>query len=442
LTEHQHRHSRLRLAIAATLAAGLALGMAGVPRKRAHRRVVRVKPLPRTYAGIDNVQALAPFFKSLAGLEAATSNHVVRILQFGDSHTAADFWSGRMRQRLQFRFGDAGPGFLLPARPCRGYAHDGVTQNGFKSCFSDSLRDKDCDGLVGLTGAAMFPSMDQALQFQATFTEYRIHMLGTPGDQPRVALNPFLGPTLLPALPFPTPSPSEIQPGPLTFEKTLASGQVLKIHGRSGLPVGVQELNVSVPPGARLLGVELRSGKPGVLYDELGLNGAELMDLEHWNPELRRALLEQAEPTLLVLAYGTNDEGRKDMDPAEYKARAQKLFRALKEESGASILVVGPLDRVGTKRGQMASLKAGAKWVIQALREAALSSDCAFWDAREAMGGEDSILAWQQAGLARKDLVHLTAPGYQRLADSMADSLMKAYEVRGTFETAYAPETR
>lgn len=362
-------------------------------------------------------------------------------MQFGDSHTAADFWPGRLRQRFQLRFGDAGQGFLLPARPWRGYSHEGVEQNNFKGCFGDSLRDTGCDGLMGLTGAAMFPSEGQYVQFRGTFAEYRVHMLGMAGDLPRVSLNPFLGPTLLPTMPFLSPSPAEAQPSPLTFQKTLASGQVLKIHGRSGLPAGIQELNVSVPPGARLLGVELRSGKPGVIYDELGLNGAELMDLERWNPELREALLEQAEPDLLVLAYGTNDEGRKDMSPAEYKARAQKLFSALKEESGACILVVGPLDRVGTKRGRVAGLQAGAKWVIQALREAALASDCAFWDARESMGGAGSILAWKQAGLAQKDLVHLTAPGYQRLADAMADSLLKAYQARGTFEPARAPET-
>jgi len=429
--------SRLRMTLSVALAAGLALGVAGVPRRKAHRKIVQVKPLPRTFAGIDNVQALSPFFKSLAGLEAGTADRVTRIMQFGDSHTAADFWTGRLRQRLQFRFGDGGPGFLLPARPWRGYTHMGVGQGGFKSWIADSLRSKECDGLVGLAGAALLPG-GESLQFHAAFAEYRIHLLGAPGDQPRVELTPFPGPAELPLLPIPSAPQSDIRPGPLTFQKTLVSGQVLKILGRSGIPAGVQELNLSLPPGARLLGVELRSGKPGVLYDELGLNGAELLDLERWSPGLRQALLEQAEPNLLVLAYGTNDMGRKDMDPAEYRARAQKLFSALKEESGACILVVGPLDRVGTKKRQVAGLEAGAKWVIQALREAALATDCAFWDAREAMGGEGSILTWKSHGLAQKDLVHLTAPGYQRLGDSMTDSLLKAYEARATFETTRA----
>src|SRR5579862_5846735 len=41
----------------------------------------------------------------------------VRILQLGDSHTAADFFSGELRQRLQARFGVGGPGYLAAGTP-------------------------------------------------------------------------------------------------------------------------------------------------------------------------------------------------------------------------------------------------------------------------------------------------------------------------------------
>src|SRR5262249_10903780 len=39
----------------------------------------------------------------------------------GDSHTAADFFTSRLRQRLQAQFGDGGRGFMLPGRPFRYY---------------------------------------------------------------------------------------------------------------------------------------------------------------------------------------------------------------------------------------------------------------------------------------------------------------------------------
>ena len=67
-------------------------------------------------------QVLAPFYESLRALQEdpGTSRpepRVVRILHFGDSHVAADFWTGDLRALLQARFGDGGPGYVMPGRP-------------------------------------------------------------------------------------------------------------------------------------------------------------------------------------------------------------------------------------------------------------------------------------------------------------------------------------
>jgi lysophospholipase L1-like esterase len=401
---------------------------AASPRRRKPRKPVHVKPLPRTVAGVVNVQALDSFFEALQALASAQSDKVVRVMQFGDSHTAADFWTGRMRLRFQSRFGDGGPGLIMPARPWRGYHHEGVDVLDGRNWPGESLRGKYCDGWVGLAGAALDPPADQPLRLRAAFGEYRIHLLGPSGSTPLVTLATVAEP-LIPTTAAPVPeAPLTLSPS----EQVLGEGQFLGITGQSGLDARtIQELSVTFPEGSHLLGVDLRSGKPGVIYDELGLNGAELLDLARWNPELRKALLAEAQPDLLVLAYGTNDLGRTDLDPVEYEARARQLFAALKQESGAAILVVGPLDRIGRKRRQVAFLKAGAARVIHALRAAAVASDCAFWDARQAMGGEGSILKWRRAGLAQADQVHLTGSGYQRLGDQMVDALLAAYEQHG-----------
>ena len=206
-----------------------------------------------------------------------------------------------------------------------------------------------------------------------------------------------------------------------------------------------RELNLTLPPGCSLLGIDLLSGQPGVVYDELGLNGAELTDLERWNPDLRRSLLARAKPDLIVLAYGTNDLGMSPSLRPEYEHRIRTLLLALKEESGAAILLVGPLDRlvVGTMAASPAWSPDGTDlvysapeagngylelWYLKgaaALTQASLDTGCAFWDARRAMGGLGSILKWRRAGLAQADLVHLNGPGYQRLGDQMADALLK-----------------
>lgn len=404
---------------------------------------------PRAAAnGILNADALAPFLTSLDSLKAPEPGRVVRILQFGDSHTAADYWSGRMRRRLQDRFGDGGPGWLLPGRPWRGYPHAGVRILNGQAWPAQSLRSADCDGWVGLPGASVLPVAGEDFRVQAAFGAFRVALLGpgggtvsarleTPGSgQIPVSLEP---PPLLEAsesgaVPAPLPPPAGAAPTgpalavPRTAAEVLQEGRSLEIFGLIDQPSAQpRELSLTLPPGASLLGVELLSGRPGIVYDELGLNGAEITDLERWNPALRRALLVRAAPDLIVLAYGTNDEGMALSAQAGYEQRLRTLLFTLRQEAGAPILLVGPLDRVGKRKRQRAALASGANWIIKAMTQACLESGCAFWDARRAMGGYGAILKWRRAGLAQKDQVHLNGAGYQRLGDLMADALLATY---------------
>ncbi len=407
--------------ILATLAlAGLSLTAGHAkPRKRrpAHAAKAKPKPLPKPTAGpILNAQALAPFMKALEDLDTAGTGRVVRVLQFGDSHTAADYWSGRVRQRLQVRFGDAGPGLIMPGRPWRGYPHAGVHLAAAGT--SHSLRLPDCDGWVGLAGARFEPAEGETVHIQAPFRTFRVHLLAP-------AAGNLLADVAPPAGDVPVP-PTHLELAPAASDP-LKEDLLLQTYEGASAVEGLGDLTLTLPAGGRLLGVELRSGSSGVQYDELGLNGAELTDLERWNPALRKLLLTQAQPDLVVLAYGTNDMGMAPSGREDYRTRIVTLLRALREESGAPVLVVGPLDRLGRKRRQRASLKDGAAWEIQTLTAACKEAGCAFWDARKAMGGYGSVAKWRRSGLAQKDLVHLTGPGYQKLGDLMADALLAGF---------------
>src|SRR2546430_12522586 len=56
---------------------------------------------------------LRRFWESLSALDSGSAQDDVRIVQYGDSHTAADFETGAIRKTLQTRFGDGGRGFVL-----------------------------------------------------------------------------------------------------------------------------------------------------------------------------------------------------------------------------------------------------------------------------------------------------------------------------------------
>jgi hypothetical protein len=52
---------------------------------------------------------------------------------------------------------------------------------------------------------------------------------------------------------------------------------------------------------------------------------------------------------------------------------------------------------------------------------------CAVWDTFGVMGGQTSIARWEEAGLAKKDRIHLTRPGYVALGDLLFSAMMEAY---------------
>lgn len=79
---------------------------------------------------------------------------------------------------------------------------------------------------------------------------------------------------------------------------------------------------------------------------------------------------------------------------------------------------MGVGDR-GEKRGGVVRSMSTAPAMISAQRDAARRAHCLFWDTREAMGGEDAVVEWSDAGLINKDYIHMTHKGGARLAGEL-----------------------
>ena len=67
----------------------------------------------------------------------------------------------------------------------------------------------------------------------------------------------------------------------------------------------------------------------GVTYEELGINGAEASIILGWNEETLRSNIERRNPALIVLAYGTNEAGRKDWTLESYREMYSNLIARL-----------------------------------------------------------------------------------------------------------------
>jgi uncharacterized protein len=174
---------------------------------------------------------------------------------------------------------------------------------------------------------------------------------------------------------------------------------------------------------SRIYGVVLERDVPGVVYDSLGLKGAQLHDLLRLDHEHLKAQLAWRQPALVVFGFGTN-ESYQAITMEDYQPRWRETFRLVRSAlPGQSCLVLGPVDRVDLgKESHPRTAKLTA-----ALREVALAEGCAFWDTFAAMGGDRAAVKWRKAGYMWGDLAHLNPQGGERLGTMLSTALVERY---------------
>lgn len=361
--------------------------------------------------GIQNPAALIPFFEILYRQKEGAPGPV-RVLHFGDSHTASEEWPGAMRSLFQNEFGCGGPGFIQAGRPYAGFRRFDTKAEMSRGWTPAGLLAREGDGLYGLSGVSVSTrEAGETIALQASGERLQIFYYRQPdGGSLTLSIDGEDAGTIQTAG----------EAGAGYYETKLAPGRH-DFMVRSG---GDGEV--------RLFGWVVENDK-GVTWETLGINGAQADLLLGWNENLLKSHIAQRDPALIVLAYGTNEARRTDWSYETYKAAFRQVLARLREAApAASLLVVGPPDQSVRQNGRWVP-HAGVERIMQAQRDAALEAGAAFWNTRSGMGGKGSMKQWVYAGLAQGDFVHLTGPGYKLLGESMYGLLMETYSVFATF---------
>ena len=352
---------------------------------------------------IERAGALVPFFQFLS-----RTTEALHILHFGDSHTAADMWTGELRTSFQKDFGDGGAGFSLPGRPFPGYRRFDLRSGASPRWQTEGLRGIEGDGLLGLGGVSISTAyMGQSVTLQADCGYLEVFYLQQPGGG-RIALYQD-GEMVQEAS-----TDGELAPGFLTYPTT-SGPHHFELRTLENAPV-------------RLFGWVTEKAQ-GVTYESMGLNGAEAAWILRWNEAMLASYIGRRNPALIVLAYGTNEAGDPQWTQESYRDMFSELLGRLRRAAPlASILVVGPPDRLYRYRGRLGTLPK-LDVIIDAQKEACRLNGCAFWDTRARMGGKGSMRDWVQAGLAQFDYVHFNGAGYTRLAAALYQDILQEFEV-------------
>jgi lysophospholipase L1-like esterase len=181
-----------------------------------------------------------------------------------------------------------------------------------------------------------------------------------------------------------------------------------------------------------LYGAVLERDTPGVVLDMLGIPGARARSQLQWVRELRRDLLRERDPSLVVLAYGTNEAG--DEDTLEgYVDGVRRVVGELRDDlPRAACLLVGPTDRPEKKGGKYLP-RPRVQEITQRQRRLARELGCGFFDTQHFMGGPLSMRRWvrHRPQLGASDYVHLTPGGYEVLGAELFAALEHGYLTHG-----------
>lgn len=359
-------------------------------------------------------QELSRFYDKLRALEDGERRDHVRVLWMGDSHAAADFWSGKLRAELQGRFGNGGIGFVHLGY--RDYRHDHV-----KLIIDGKWR------MRPKGPATAKPSGDGAFGLGGI-------LMGGYADGPRVVLE-LADPTLRGPVHFDLCYKLRAPEDRLLVSATGAEDLVLQASPDEP-PGAIRHVGLTSPePGslvvqykdgsADLCGVVIESDparQPGVVLDTLGINGARYATPLAWDEASWQAELARRRADLVILEYGTNEAG--DYAP-DYEETARNLERLMDRIRGVraevDCIVISPTDRADAE-DRIPPMHA-------AIRASAETAGCFFYDAYLAMGerGAMARMRDEKPPRAHEDGIHMTIRGYREYGAKLAQAILDGY---------------
>jgi lysophospholipase L1-like esterase len=361
---------------------------------------------------VDDSNSLDPFFAALWKLEQGKDGGVVTILHYGDSPTTADLITGDVRAQLQHRFGDAGRGYTLIAKPWAWYGHRGVeiSDHGWKMRTGVGLMR---EGVYGLGGAAFEGQPGAWSKFRLTESQQTVvdvEYLAKSGggsfdveaDDHRLVEQP-------------------------TSSETQETGSI-----QVELPPDTKTVSIRPTSGTvTLFGADFRRGSSGLLYDSLGLNGATTSVLARvLQPGLWKQELDRATPALVVVNYGSNESSFGAFVHKQYAAELRLAIQRIRVAApGVPILVMSPMDR-GERAGMNEiETMSTIPEIVAIQRQVAAETHCAFFDTYDAMGGDGTMARWYVASprLVTADFLHPTPQGATIVAGLFVEQLGLGY---------------
>ena len=382
--------------------------------KRRIGRATRIEPL--------NDYALDVFFDRLKRIEENHSITHARIAFFGDSTNSLDGVTSTLRDRLQARFGDGGPGFMVIGHYKQQNRRDHLLyrRRGDWQKSPTIWKTPAPGGRFGLGGIVSRNIGRSSVEFAArkikskrdTIDRLELYYQGQRrGGSIRL----------------------EVDGQPFDRIETKANGRVDR---REVYDFDQPKTHFRLRMGARdkvaLYGAVMEKSQSGVVLDNLSLVGAEFGSFKKQDTNHLERQVRMRDPHLIIFNLAGNMVGRltpkSSKSRRKWRERARQTIQRIKAGApDAACLIVSPLDQGKHHRGRIIT-RPNLPPAVTLLKDVAAAEGCAFWDAWRAMGGRGSMAKWRAKRLGWSDLIHVSKRGHRAIGNLFADAMIAHYE--------------
>ncbi len=350
------------------------------------------------------------FYSKLERL-VTTGEGRVNIVQIGGSHIQAGSFSGQMRNRFQQLNGEmnAGWGFMFPYRIARTNSPFGyyIRYNGYWKTFRNvEGRKSGTLGVGGISATTSSPKaeltilLEEENELDYSFNKLRIYYENTAKNYT------------------------------INIDEDLVKNKV-ESEGYTDFELNewVDSLQITLEKDYNsqgnftLLGMTTESNPNGVMYHSIGVNGAHVPAFLRC--QLFTEQLAELSPDMVIMGLGINDAYGRRFSQARFEDHYGQLIDKI-EAAAPNALIVFTTNNDSYLYRRYVN-KNGEK-VQDSMFKMAKKYNAGVWDMFSVMGGLNSIVLWQNNGLARSDKIHFTREGYLMIADLFFGALMKDFE--------------
>ena len=340
----------------------------------------------------------------------------ITILQLGDSHTAADFFTGELRKRLQALYGNGGAGYMTAGRP-----HMGVRSSTFKITASSGWTYKSLfkatepaefwlsgyNAIATETGQTITLESEQRVPFDAI----EIETVRQPG-----------GGSIDIRLDGKVESHYDLK-------SETTEPIVIRLNPGTGASDKVKQIAITTtgPGTVNIASISSYNRRSGLTYSAVGFPGAQINLVDKFDERVLASELTRISPQIVVLAFGTNEGFRDELDIETYgKVYERTVTRIQSILPRAVIVVVAPPAGAQKEGGECGRTPPSLARVREIQEEIAKRYKLVYWNWASIMPEECGAHRWATMSppLMAKDHVHLSVEGYKKSAGEFLNTLI------------------